>query len=228
MAINLSKGQRFNLSKAPTEGSAPQGISEFCVGVNWGAINTSGDGGCFGGGESQIDIDLDLSCILMKRDGTFDCVYSPAYRANFLSQYDLPAGRLVSKDGALVHSGDDTEGDDGGVDDGLDNEVIAVNLARVSSEVQSIYFFLNNVGAEDFSAIPFAAIRMYEGTPTMVNSIHAEFNVNSDPAYSGCRAIVMGKLTRGAAGEWDFETIGAARKDENIAVTARAIISGQV
>ena len=228
MGINLSKGQKFNLSKAPAAGgAAPAGITSFCVGVNWGAIQSTGSGGCFGDDGGTVDIDLDLSCIMMRNDGTFDGVYSPEYRADFLSQYGLPEGKLISKDGALTHSGDDKTGDTDG-DDGLDNEVISVDLQRVSPDINRIYFFLNNVGQEDFQQIPFAAIRMYEGTPSMVKMIHATFNVNSDPAYSGCRAIVMGKLVRGAQGEWDFESIGQARRDNSLGETSRAIISGQV
>ena len=74
MAINLSKGQSFNLSKSPVEGATPQGITEFCVGVNWGAIASSSEGGCFGEDDAQVDVDLDLSCLMMKSDGTFDGV----------------------------------------------------------------------------------------------------------------------------------------------------------
>ena len=38
-----------------------------------------------------------------------------------------------------------------GGDDGLDNEIITVDLNRINPNVSKIFFFLNNVGAEDFS-----------------------------------------------------------------------------
>jgi tellurium resistance protein TerZ len=42
------------------------------------------------------------------------------------------------------------EGDKGG-DDDLDNEIITVDLTELDSNVAQIFFFLNNVGQEDFS-----------------------------------------------------------------------------
>ena len=85
-----------------------------------------------------------------------------------LQKFGLPKGKLQSSDGALRHTGDDLKGDVGG-DDGLDNEIITVDLSRISPNVSQIFFFLNNVGKEDFAQIPYSKIRMYEGTPSAVN-----------------------------------------------------------
>ena len=222
MAINLQKGQRIDLRKKSSGGGAAAGggdtLTNFCVGVNWGAIEEQKKK--FFGGTKTVKkaVDLDLSCIMLFEDGkTFDHLYSPEYNASMLQKYGFPPGKLVSRDGALRHSGDDLTGDLDG-DDGLDNEIITVDLTRVNPQVKSIFFFINNVGMEDFYQIPFAKIRMYEGTPTRVKEVFAEFDIVSDPAFSGKRAMIMGKLYR-KNGEWKFNAIGDATSDPNFLAT---------
>jgi tellurium resistance protein TerZ len=216
MAIKLEKGQRINLEKG--NGSK---LTEFCVGVNWGAIETAG--GFLGFGKKIIDVDLDLSCVLMDSGNKLiDHIYSPLYKPEFLSRYGMPKGKLDTNDRALHHSGDDLQGDKGG-DDGLDNEIITVNLAKVSSNVEQIFFFLNNVGKEDFSQIPYAKIRMYEGTPTRVKEVFASYNVSAEQQFVGKRALVMGKLYR-KDGAWRFHAIGDATADNNLCETIQRIL----
>lgn len=132
MAINLSKGQKIDLRKESGEQ-----LTNFCVGVNWGAIETIKKG-FFGSKKVIEDVDLDLSCILTDSQGNMvDYIYSPDYNA-FLQQNNYPLGKLSTNDGALKHSGDDRKGDSGG-DDGLDNEVISLDLNRVSANVEKIF-----------------------------------------------------------------------------------------
>ena len=147
-----------------------------------------------------------------------DHIWSPLYN---LGKIGLPKGKLDSTDRALHHTGDDLTGDQDG-DDGLDNEIITVDLARVSSNVNSIVFFLNiynnNDYQGDFSGIPYASIRMYEGTPTKVNEVFAQYDVATKTDCVGKRALVMGKLYR-RNGEWKFAAIGDAFEDTFIALT---------
>jgi tellurium resistance protein TerZ len=228
MAINLEKklekGQRINLEKS--DGSK---LTEFCVGVNWGAIEYRAEESSGFLGLSKkivtktIDVDLDLSCVLVDNDNKmYDHIYSPLYKPEFLQRYGMPRGKLDTNDRALHHSGDDTEGDKGG-DDGLDNEIITVNLSKVNSNVSQIFFFLNNVGREDFSQIPYAKIRMYEGTPIKVKEIFASYNVSAESQYSGKRAIIMGKLYKKGA-EWKFHAIGDPTADGNLCETITRIL----
>ena len=168
-------------------------------------------------------MDLDLSCIMLDADGQIcDHIYSPLYRREFLDHYGMPAGKLDSLDRALHHSGDDRQGDQGG-DDGLDNEIITVDLTRVQPRVAQIFFFLNNCGSEDFSQIPYASIRMYEGTPTRVKSVFAQYDVAAQPQYRGMTALVMGRLYR-RNGEWKFNAIGDAYPDQNLCLTIGRIV----
>jgi tellurium resistance protein TerZ len=220
MAINLQKGQRINLEK-----NTGAKLTDFCVGVNWGAIETSG--GFLGFGKKIIDVDLDLSCILIDENKKIcDHIYSPLYREDFLQRLGLPKGKLLTNDGALRHSGDDLAGDKGG-DDGLDNEIISVDLARLNGNVAQIFFFLNNVGREDFSVIPYAKIRMYEGTPTRVNEVFASYNVSAEPQYANKRAMIMGKLYK-KDGAWKFNAIGDPTEDASLAQTIDRIVKSYV
>lgn len=217
MAIRLEKGQRINLAK--NNGSR---LTEFCVGCNWGAIVTSG--GFLGFGKKVKDVDLDLSCIMVDAEGRIiDHIYSPLYRPDFLARYGMPPGKVDSNDRALHHSGDDLKGDQDG-DDGLDNEIITVNLDRVSPAVDQIFFFLNNCGKEDFSQIPYASIRMYEGTPTRVKEVFASYDVAAEAQYAGKTALIMGKLYR-RNGEWKFSAIGDAYPDPNLCETIKRILT---
>ena len=188
MAIRLEKGQRINLEK--NNGAK---LTQFCVGCNWGSIIKNG---FLGLGNSVQDVDLDLSCVMLDANGNLcDHIYSPLYRKEFLDQYGMPPGKVDSNDRALHHSGDDLKGDQDG-DDGLDNEIITVDLNKISSSVEQIFFFLNNCGKEDFSQIPYASIRMYEGTPEWVKEIFAQYDVAAESQYQGKTALIMGKLYR--------------------------------
>lgn len=142
MAIRLEKGQRINLEK---ETGAK--LTNFCVGCNWGAIVKKT---FFGLSSSVVDVDLDLSCLMFDAEGKpIDHIYSPLYRFGDRN-VGLPNGKVDSVDHALHHTGDDTQGDQNG-DDGLDNEIITVDLNKVSSQTNSIVFFLNIYNNNEFS-----------------------------------------------------------------------------
>ena len=210
MAINLVKGQRIDLRK-----SSGAALTSFCVGVNWGGITKPT---FFGFSSKTEDVDLDLSAVLLDAAGSrCDHIYSPLYNVSLLARFGLPAGKLTAGGGALRLTGDDRAGDSGG-DDGLDNETITVDLTRLPSNVAQIIFFLNNVGQEDFSMIPYAKIRMFDGTPTNVREIVAAYNVAAEPQFRGRRAMILGRLYRHGDG-WKFAAIGEPTSDEFVGQT---------
>ena len=219
MAINLIKGQRINLEK--TSGAK---LTNFCVGCNWGAIVKKS---FFGLSKSVVDVDLDLSCLIFDANGNaIDHIWSPLFRFGDRN-VGLPDGKLDSKDHALHHTGDDLTGDQDG-DDGLDNEIITVDLNRVSSQVSSMVFFLNiynNADYQgDFSGIPYASIRMFEGTPDKApKQVFAQYDVATKTECAGMRALVMGKLYR-REGNWRFAAIGDAFPDKSIVNTIARVI----
>lgn len=192
MSINLQKGQRINLQKS--NGSTLQSV---CVGINWGAIEKKG---FLGFGSTVEAVDLDASCALFDENKRLiDVIYF---------------GNLRSKDGAVRHSGDDLTGDMGG-DDGLDNEVITVDFSYLSPQVAHVAFVLNSFRGQDFGAIPFASIRIYEGTPTRVNEVFAKYDIAHGPGFAGHVSMVMGVFYK-RNGEWKFNAIGEPTRDTKL------------
>lgn len=220
MAINLQKGQRINLKK-----ESGVELKQFCVGCNWGAVIKPT---FFGLGKKVVDVDLDLSCLMFDGEGRIcDHIYSNLYRFRDRNpKLGLPNGKLDSIDRALHHTGDDRTGDQDG-DDGLDNEIITVDLQRVNGNVHQIVFFLNIYNNEDFqgdfSEIPYASIRMYEGTASKVRSVFAQYDVATKTECAGMRALIMGKLYKRGS-EWKFAAIGDAFEDKNIVNTIYRIV----
>ena len=219
MAINLSKGQRINLEK-----KTGTQLTQFCVGCNWGAIIKSS---FFGLKKDVVDVDVDLSCLMFDAAGNaIDHIWSPAYNFGG-NRLGLPNGKLYSEDKALHHTGDDLTGDTDG-DDGLDNEIITVDLTRVNPRVNSIVFFLNIYNNEqysgDFSGIPYAYIRMFEGVPERPpRNVFAQYDVSTQQNCVGMRGLVMGKLYR-KNGVWEFQAIGDAFPDRGISQTIVRVI----
>lgn len=244
MAIRLEKGQRINLEK--NNGSK---FTQFCVGCNWGAViekryrEVVVNEGFLGFGrkterrqyDHTIDVDLDLSCLLFDAEGKpVDHIYSPLYRFGDRN-LGLPNGKLDTFDCALHHTGDDLTGDTEG-DDGLDNEIITVDLNRINSNVNSIVFFLNvynnNEYSGDFSGIPYAYIRMFEpvmgsknGQPVVkgVKENFAQYDVSTKTDCVGMRGLILGKLYR-RNGDWKFNAIGDAFPDKSIVNTIARVI----
>lgn len=198
MAINLTKGQRINLQKS--NGNVLQNV---CVGINWGAIEKKS----WLGGVKKEAVDLDASCALFDSNKKLlEIVYF---------------GNLKSKDNSVRHSGDDLTGDMGG-DDGLDNEVITVNLAGLNTSVDYVAFVLNSFRGHDFGTIPFASIRIYEGTPSRVNDVFAKYDIANGAGFAGHVSMVMGVFYK-RHGEWKFNAIGEPTKDKDLRDTINTV-----
>jgi len=190
MAISLQKGQRINLEK--TGGGT---LERLCLGANWGAIEKKG---LFG--KKMVAVDLDASVALYDSNKQLiDLVYF---------------GQLAAKKGGIKHSGDDTTGDMEG-DDGLDNEVISIDLSAVDSNAEQIVFILNSYRGQDFKDIPFASIRIYEGTADRVDNVFATYDVANDEKFAGAMSMVMGKLYK-HNGNWKFSAIGDTSTDKDL------------
>lgn len=224
MSINLKKGQNIDLTKKSSSGSTSK-LTQFCIGVNWGVIEGSYEieetkGGFLGigGTKSKVTkhfktaVDLDASCALIDANGGLLDVVS--------------FKQLVSKDGSIVHSGDDLEGDLDG-DDGLDNEIISVNLNGVNASVNKIVFFLNSYKKQDFATVPFASIRLYEGTPDKVSTILATYDISADPSFKGFVSMIMGSLYKDN-GEWKFNAIGDPTSASDLEETLNVILKKYV
>lgn len=200
MAINLTKGQRINLEK-----SNENKLQSICVGVNWGAIKRK----YFWENRKMEVADLDASC------ATFDDKNNALEVVYF--------GNLRSRNRSIMHGSDDLTSDVDN-DDGLDNEVITIDLAKLPSNVFKIAFVLNSFKGYDFKAIPFASIRIYEGTPSRVNEVFATYNIVNDASFAGSVSMVMGVFSK-RDGEWEFNAIGETTKDKKLKETLATVVS---
>jgi tellurium resistance protein TerZ len=174
MAVNLQKGQKISLEK-----EAGGSLGKVTMGLGWDAIKT---GGVFGFGAKTISVDLDASCILFGEDGRpLDYVW---FR------------QLKSRDGSIVHTGDNRTGAGEG-----DDEQIIVDLSRVPANVKSLVFTVNSFTGQNFSQVENAYCRI-------VNAGNGQEVARYDLSVQGPHtAQIMAKLYR-HGGEWKMHAIG--------------------
>lgn len=196
--INLKKGSSIRLEK---EGRK---LERICVGLNWGAIPRTGLLRSLMG--NSIAVDLDGAVSTYAEGELFETVFF---------------NHLTSVDRAIRHSGDDLTGDLDG-DDGLDNEVITINLKQVNEAIDTIFIYLNSYEGQDFGDIPYSKLRIYEGTPDYVDETLATFNLSVEQKFKGYVSMIMGKLVR-SGDTWTFHTIGEPVKPRKIPPIAQHI-----
>lgn len=206
MSISLDKKTGINLKKGSSISLEKEGkkLEQVCIGLNWGAIEKKQFFGLF---NEKQGVDLDGSVTMFDKTGSMlDTVY---YK------------KLWSFDIAINHSGDDRSGDAGG-DDGLDNEVIQINLNKVSQDVEQIVFYLNSFKGQSFSSIPYSKIRIFEGNNKEVKEVFATFNLSAEESFAGKVSMIMGKLIRKGS-NWEFKAIGEAVSAKGINETIKTI-----
>lgn len=181
MAVNLEKGQKISLEK-----EAGSSLTKVVMGLGWDAKQGEAKkggllGGLFGGGKAQGAIDLDASCILFAGDRAIDAVYF---------------GQLKSKDGSVLHSGDNRTGQGEG-----DDEQIVVDLESVPENITALVFTVNSFTGQTFDSVSNAYCRL-------VNSANqseiARYTLTSQGSHT---AQIMAKVYR-HNGEWKMHAIG--------------------
>lgn len=203
--FHLSKGDKINLQKE--DGTK---LTHICMGLNWSAIETVSKGVFgVGGGIKKENVDLDASCSVFDEDGVVLETISFRQKSSRLSQ------------NFILHSGDDRSGDVGG-DDGLDNEVIQIDLRRAPDYVKSIWFYLNSYSGQDFGRIPNVSLRVYEGTPSRVDANFAQMLLQNEPNFNHKKAMILGKLYN-HNGQWKFESVGLPTEGSSIEQVINAI-----
>ena len=206
MGISLNKKTGINLKKGSSISLEKQGklLEEVCIGLNWGAIKRKA---LFGLVNTAKDVDLDGTVSM------FDSTKNELDRVYYQ--------RLRSSDKAVKHSGDDIRGKSG-KDDGLDNEIIEINLRKVSPEIEQLVFYINSYNGQDFADIPYSKIRIFEGNKDKVDDVFATFNLSADKSFAGSISMILGKLIR-TSNNWKFEAIGDAVPTKNIKETIALI-----
>jgi tellurium resistance protein TerZ len=174
MSVNLAKGQKISLAK---EGDGT--LTKVVMGLGWDAKKVSGILGFLGGSN---EIDLDASCLMF--DAQNNLVDTVWFR------------QLRSRDGSVLHTGDNRTGAGEG-----DDEQIIVDLSAVHAQVKSLVFVVNSFLGQNFSQIENAFCRIVDQrTGTEI----AKYNLSCQGNHTG---QVMAKIYR-YNGEWKMHAIG--------------------
>ena len=179
MAINLQKGQKISLTKE--NGGT---LSRVVMGLGWDAKKSSVGllKGMFGGGNSRNEIDLDASCVLFNdQNALVDSIYF---------------GQLKSRDGSIIHTGDNRTGAGDG-----DDEQIVVDLDKVPVNVKSLVFTVSSYTGQTFDTVENAYCRLIDNSN---NNEIARYTLSAQGTHT---AQIMAKLYR-HNGEWKMHAIG--------------------
>ncbi|MFZ4856758.1 MAG: TerD family protein [Desulfuromonadaceae bacterium] len=132
--------------------------------------------------DDDYDIDLDASCVMFdKRKNVVDAVYF---------------GQLESKEGSIVHTGDNLTGQGDG-----DDEQIIVDLSRVPENVKYLVFVVNSYQGDTFDEVDDAFCRIVNQSN---NKEIARYNISCQGSYT---ALIMAKLYR-EDNEWKMQALG--------------------
>ena len=193
MSVNLSKGQKVNLSKQR------YGLSKVMVGLGWDEVQQRR--GLFA--PKPQDIDCDAFAILLGYDGHL------INHATKLTECTVFFNNLRWPNGSIQHMGDNLTGAGEG-----DDEQIFVDLNSVPYDVGSIVFAVNIYDAfkrnQHFGMIRNAFIRVVD-FDRLVELCRFDLSEN----YMNQTALVAGALIRTQDG-WEFRTDGTAARVESL------------
>lgn len=173
MAVSLSKGGNISLSQQNP------GLVRIFVGLGWDTRATAGDA-----------FDLDASAFLLASNGKVrgdeDFIFY---------------NQLVSKCGAVQHTGDNRDGQGDG-----DDESIKIDLERLSPQIVRIAVSVTIHDAQgrrqNFGQVSNAFMRIVNDD-TQVEI--ARFDLSED--FSTETAVIFGEIYRHGA-EWKFKAVG--------------------
>ncbi|MDR1608722.1 MAG: TerD family protein [Deltaproteobacteria bacterium] len=196
MGIDLVKGQRISLEK-----ESGGGLTKVVMGLGWDPVTSSG-GGFFKKLASLLskpkEIDLDASCAL------FDSNKTPVDFVWF--------AQLRSKDGSIVHTGDNLTG----AGDAGDDEQIIVDLSKIPSNVTTLVFTVNSFQGQTFNEVNNAFCRIVDSSN---NKEIARYTLSGGGTHT---AMIMAKIYR-HEGEWKMTALGEAARGQVVAELLPAI-----
>ena len=179
MAISLEKGQKISLEK-----SANGALAKVIMGLGW---DSAKKGGFFSKPET---IDLDASCVFFdEKNQAIDTIWFK---------------QLKSRDGSVVHTGDNRTGEGDG-----DDEQIIVDLLQVPAEVKSLVFTVNSYTGQTFNAVANAYCRLLNASNQQEI---ARYSLNAQGSHTG---QIMAKIYR-HNGEWKMHAIGEPTNSRTI------------
>ena len=168
--IELTKGQELALT---ADDGAP--LTRLQLGVGWDKVPTAGFIG-----SGAPDVDLDASAVQFAGEQLFDLAFY---------------NNLKTRDGSVVHLGDNTTGRGEG-----DDEVLTVDLTKVYGKVDTIVLFVSSYQGHTLEWIANAYCRMVDQNDVEL----ARFRLTGGVPQTG---LVMAKLFRDGD-QWRVRAIG--------------------
>ncbi|WP_051549056.1 TerD family protein [Nocardioides sp. URHA0032] len=169
--IELTRDQELALA---TEDGAP--VTRIRMGLGWDKSRTAG-----AAGSGLPDIDLDASAVQFAGDQLFDLAFY---------------NNLTTRDGSVVHLGDNQTGRGEG-----DDEAITVDLPRVHGPVDTVFFMVSSYQGHTLEWIHRAYCRIVDEERDVEL---ARFTITNGVPETG---LAMAKLVRDGSG-WKLVTIG--------------------
>eukprot|EP00622_Pseudochattonella_farcimen_P007481 FR743473.1.p1 GENE.FR743473.1~~FR743473.1.p1 ORF type:complete len:189 (+),score=3.09 FR743473.1:329-895(+) len=131
-------------------------INDVTFGLAWDVTN-------------GVNIDLDASVIMF--NASLEAVDIVSY------------SHLHSNDGAVLHAGDEQEGDEQG-----DDEKIRLLLSRLNPQIAFLGFCINSYSGQPLSCVSSAGCHIFT---TATNTDLASFNVSGNPSLNSCTALLI-------------------------------------
>jgi tellurium resistance protein TerD len=178
MSINLSKGQRLDLSKTnPT-------LTQLTVGLGWNPRRTTGK-----------EFDLDATAFLVKADGKVrtekDIVFYNKDYQNHAS-------------GAVRHGGDNRDGQGDGDDEKLFVNLTKLP-ADIDKVVIAVSIFAARKRRQNFGMVDGAYVRLVDESQPAAQQEILRYDLSEDA--SSVTAMIFARLYRKDGG-WRFEAVG--------------------
>lgn len=192
MSITLEKGQKLSLAKKDG------GLTKVFMGLGWdpvayGAGKKKGFLGSFLGGGSgggSVDIDLDASVIVF--DDAKNVIDTVSY------------SKLNSTDGSIRHGGDNLTGQGDG-----DDEVIYVDLEKLSAAASYLVFTVNSFRGQTFNEVDNAVARLVDDTN---QTEICKYVLAEKGAHTG---VIMASLAKTESG-WEMAAHGTPGRGRTV------------
>ena len=168
--IELSKGQELVLAD-----EAGQPLGRLRMGLGWDKERTAG---FMGTGAPEVD--LDASAVAFADGQLADLAFY---------------NNLQTRDGSVVHLGDNLTGRGEG-----DDEVITVDLSRVHPKIDTVFFMVSSYHGHTFEWIANAYVRLVDDHDVEL----ARFTLTGGMPQTG---MAMAKIFRDG-GQWKLRAIG--------------------
>ncbi len=177
MSISLSKGQTISLEKS-------SGLTKIFMGCGWDPAQPKKKGffGSLLGGGAADEIDLDASVIVFDENKqSIDLVWFQ---------------QLKSKDGSILHSGDNLTGEGDG-----DDETIYVDLDNLDARAKYLVFTVNSFRGQTFDEVDNAFARLVDDRS---KSEICRYTLNEKGRHTG---VMMASMEKTSAG-WQMTAHG--------------------